>query len=37
LLFIPTEGAPIIQKGALPKNVLQQVIEERLLHTMVKE
>jgi len=37
LLFIPTEGAPIIQKGALPKNVLQQVIQERLLHTMIKE
>ena len=31
LLFIPTEGAPMMQKGALPKNVLQQVIEERLL------
>src|SRR5215217_7746548 len=27
ILFIPTEGAPIIQKGALPKNVLQQVIQ----------
>ena len=37
LLFIPTEGAPTIQKGALPKNVLQQVIQERLLHTMIKE
>jgi thioredoxin 1 len=31
LLFIPTEGAPMMQKGALPKNVLQQIIEERLL------
>lgn len=31
LLFIPTSGAPMIQKGALPKNVLKQVIEERLL------
>lgn len=31
LLFIPTEGNPMLQKGALPKNVLQQVIEERLL------
>ena len=31
LLFIPATGAPMIQKGALPKNILQQVIEERLL------
>lgn len=31
LLFIPTKGAPMMQKGALPKNILQQVIEERLL------
>lgn len=31
LLFIPLEGNPMVQKGALPKNILQQVIEERLL------
>jgi len=31
LLFIPVTGAPMKQKGALPKNMLQQVIEERLL------
>ena len=31
LLFIPVQGAPMMQKGALPKNILQQVIEERLL------
>jgi thioredoxin len=31
LLFIPIEGNPMLQKGALPKNVLQQVIEERLI------
>jgi hypothetical protein len=31
LLFIPLEGNPMLQKGALPKNVLQQVIEERLI------
>src|SRR5215211_7217561 len=31
LLFIPVTGAPMMQKGALPKNMLQQVIEERLL------
>ena len=31
LLFIPVEGTPMMQKGALPKNILQQVIEEKLL------
>jgi len=30
-LFIPVKGSPMIQKGALPKNILQQIIEERLL------
>jgi thioredoxin len=32
LLFIPKDGTPMLQKGALPKNVLQGVIEERLLN-----
>ena len=31
LLFIPLDGNPIIQQGALPKNTLKQLIEERLL------
>lgn len=31
LLFIPLNGNPMVQKGALPKNILQQLIEERLL------
>jgi len=31
LLFIPVKGSPMMQKGALPKNVLESVIEERLL------
>jgi len=31
LLFIPLNANPMVQKGALPKNVLQQIIEERLL------
>jgi thioredoxin 1 len=31
LLFIPLLGAPMIQHGALPKNVLKEVIEDRLL------
>ena len=30
-LFIPVEGAPMIQAGAFPKNVFKQVIEEKLL------
>jgi thioredoxin 1 len=30
-LFIPVEGDPMMQKGALPKNIFQQVIKERLL------
>jgi thioredoxin 1 len=30
-LFIPVEGAPMMQRGALPKNVFKQVIEDRLL------
>src|SRR5688572_29099711 len=31
LLFIPTEGAPMMQKGALPKNILEEVIREKLV------
>jgi len=34
LLFIPVNGNPMVQKGALPKNVLQQIIDERLLQTI---
>ncbi|GAA4321854.1 thioredoxin [Flaviaesturariibacter amylovorans] len=30
-LFIPVDGTPMMQPGALPKNAFQQVIEERLL------
>ncbi|HEV7330991.1 MAG TPA: thioredoxin [Flavisolibacter sp.] len=37
LLFIPVEGAPMMQKGAIPKNAFQQVIEERLLASATKE
>jgi thioredoxin 1 len=32
-LFIPLEGEPIMQPGAFPKKVFQQVIEEHLLQT----
>lgn len=30
-LFIPVDGDPMMQPGAFPKKVFQQVIEERLL------
>jgi thioredoxin 1 len=30
-LFIPVNQTPMMQAGALPKNVFQQVIEEKLL------
>ena len=31
LLFIPLDGPPMMQKGAIPKNAFKQVIEEKLL------
>lgn len=31
ILFIPNKGTPMMQKGALPKNTLQNVIEQELL------
>ena len=37
LLFIPMEGAPMLQKGAIPKIAFQQGIEERLLAPATKE
>ncbi|MFL5809544.1 MAG: thioredoxin [Flavisolibacter sp.] len=37
LLFIPLEGSLMVQKGSLPKHVLQQVIDERLLNTAANE
>lgn len=30
-LFIPVNGDPMMQPGAFPKNVFQQIIEEKLL------
>ena len=38
LLFIPTDGQPMMQPGALPKNAFEQVIEEQLLksETVIK-
>src|SRR5688572_18179015 len=29
-LFIPLKGAPVMQRGALPKHIFKQIIEERL-------
>ena len=31
LLFIPLQGNLMVQKGALPKNVLQKIIDEKLV------
>lgn len=31
LLFIPMDGTPMLQRGAIPKKAFQQVIEEKLL------
>ena len=36
LLFIPMNGPLLIQKGALPKHILKQVIDERLLPSIVE-
>lgn len=35
-LFIPVDGDPMMQPGAFPKKVFQQVIEERLLQKEMK-
>ena len=34
-LFIPQDGDPMMQPGALPKKAFQQVIEERLLNKAI--
>lgn len=36
-LFIPMRGAPMMQKGALPKKTFKDVIEERLLWDVMEE
>ena len=36
LLFIPKDGQPMMQPGALPKDVFVQVIENELLNDTVK-
>ncbi len=35
-LFIPVDGEPMMQPGAFPKKVFQQVIEEHLLKKTVE-
>lgn len=37
LLFIPLNGNPMVQKGALPKNILQQIIDDRLLQNAAQK
>lgn len=34
ILFIPKDGQPMMQPGALPKKTLQEVIEKELLSTV---
>jgi thioredoxin 1 len=36
-LFIPVQGSPMLQRGAIPKNAFKQVIEERLLQSTNNE
>jgi thioredoxin len=36
-LFIPVQGAPMMQRGALPKKAFQQVIEDRLLQKAAQQ
>ena len=36
-LFIPLDGDPMLQPGAFPKKIFQQVIEERLLKKAVEK
>lgn len=39
-LFIPMEGKPMLQPGALPKNVFKQVIDEHLVlvkHNVIED
>ncbi len=36
-LFIPVDGDPMMQPGAFPKKVFQQIIEEKLLPVNVEK
>ena len=35
-LFIPVSGDPMMQPGALPKKVFKQIIEEKLVNSIVE-
>jgi thioredoxin len=35
LLFIPMEGKPMMQAGALPKNTLKEIIETELVKSII--
>lgn|SRR5690606_15562244 len=35
-LFIPVNGDPMMQPGALPKKVFKQIIEEKLVNSIVE-
>jgi thioredoxin len=37
ILFIPMEGQPMMQKGALPKHVIKQIIDEELVKDLAEE
>ena len=37
LLFIPMEGSPVISPGAPPKQMLKELIDEKLLGKEVKK
>ena len=37
ILFIPMEGQPMMQKGALPKQVIKQIIDEELIKDLSVE
>ncbi|MCB0669282.1 MAG: thioredoxin [Saprospiraceae bacterium] len=36
ILFIPADGQPMMQKGALPKQILKQIIDEELVKDTVQ-
>ena len=36
ILFIPMEGQPMMQKGALPRHILKQIIDEELVKDEVQ-
>lgn len=36
-LFIPKDGTPMVQRGALPKSAFKKIIDERLLNEVKQE